>query len=859
MAPKKRLLAIVFALFAAAFALMPAYAFADDVTVITAKMVGDSSTYTIGTSGNYKFDDGLSKVKELIVNNSAKVDLDLNGCTIAADSAGCVTVKSSAKLTLHNGTLTQQNPSHTAVRVDSNATVNLSDLTVSCVDHACIDVQDGTANISGGTYTTANSDSSSEAVVQTNYGKAYILGGTFTSTNGAGVTRSEKSDHVILYGGSFSAAPESSCKLAGDGTSVYAVLYNSATGTYDVASKDSVLESAQYSVSADGYVTVYFADEASAKEYATAHDAEVVLVKVTVTFDTDGGSEAPASQTIAYGEKATKPETDPTKENYAFQYWALNGSEYDFSGAVKSNITLKAVWKYQGPVCKIGDTTYTSLQDAINAVQDGQTIVLTDDVSECVTAKEHTFTIDLGGKTLTNGDNSDTLSVAGTANVTLKNGAMSASWTNDVVYLYSSDAAVTVQDGVSVTTGDSSWAAPIYVSEGNLTINGGTFSAASSDTIYVEGGSVVINDGTFTCSYSDDEYSVVYVFDDNDESPKVTINGGTFSGKESAVYADADSEVVINGGTFTSEEYFALNAEYSTVTVNGGTFTAKDSSYANVVGNFADLTINGGTFGSSSTESGVALAVRLGSDYGSLNISDGDFYGDMAYDESDDYFTAVASGGTYSLDGTELIGKILEKGKALFCNAQGRVKVVDEADAKASACKVLRFTFDNNQYVYYFENASKAEELYNKFKDHLADVSIHSIYHVTFKTKGEAVATADCEEGEAVGTLPEAGSVEGYDFVGWCAGDTYDEANKVTAETVPTSDLTVNSFWLKKGSDEGDQPTDEPSDKGGKSDESGDKGSDKVMPQTGDVASMAAVAAAAGAALAGIGAFRRRK
>ena len=854
MATKKRLLAIVFALFAATFALMPACAFADDVTVITADMV-KGGTYTIGASGNYKFDDGLTGVKELVVNCGGAVDLDLNGCTVTADSAGCVTVRKSTQLTLHNGYLTQTNSSHAGVRIEGGSTVNMSDLTVSCANHVCIDVEDGTANISGGTYTTTNTGSSSAKVVHTNYGYANISGGTFTSTNAAGVTHSERTSHIAISGGSFSAAPDSECKFADDDTNTYAILYNSATGNADVDSKDSVLESAQYYVSASGYMTVYFADEESANAYASKYGAEVIPAKVTVTFDTDGGSEAPASQTIAYGEKATKPETDPTKDNNVFQYWALNGSKYDFSGAVKSNITLKAVWKYQGPVCKIGDTTYTSLQDAINAVQDGQTIVLIDDVSECVTAKEHTFTIDLGGKTLTNGGNNDTLSVTGTANITLKNGAMSASWNNCAVYLYSSNAAVTVQDGVSMTISDGSWAAAINVDEGNLTINGGTFSVASGDTIRVYGGSVIINDGAFTCSNSNDEYSAVYVCGD-DDSPKVTINGGTFSSKESAVYADEDSEVVINGGTFTSEEYFALDARYSTVTINGGTFTTEDEATPCVAASFADMTINGGTFGSSSTEGGIALAVRLGSDYGSLNISDGDFYGDVVYDESDDDFTAVASGGTYSLDGTEFIGKILEEGKVFFCNAQSRVKIVDEADAKASACKVLRFTYDNNQYVYYFEDASKAEEFYDEIKGAPTDVTIHSIYHVTFKTKGETVATADCEEGESVGELPEAGTIEGYDFVGWYVDGKYADENKVTADYVPTSDLTVKSMWLAKGSDEGVEPTDDPSDEGGKSD---DKGSDKAMPQTGDVACMAAGVAAAGAALAGAGALRRRK
>ncbi len=62
----------------------------------------------------------------------------------------------------------------------------------------------------------------------------------------------------------------------------------------------------------------------------------------TISFNSDGGSSV-ASQTINEGEKATKP-TNPTKTGYTFKEWQLNGSTYDFNTAVRSNITLKAVW-----------------------------------------------------------------------------------------------------------------------------------------------------------------------------------------------------------------------------------------------------------------------------------------------------------------------------------------------------------------------------------------------------------------------------------------------------------------------------------------------------------------------------------
>ena len=67
-----------------------------------------------------------------------------------------------------------------------------------------------------------------------------------------------------------------------------------------------------------------------------------------VTFDTNEGSAAPATQNIQEGRKVTAPDSDPTKDGWIFQGWftdAVGGSRWDFDkDVVSSNITLYAHW-----------------------------------------------------------------------------------------------------------------------------------------------------------------------------------------------------------------------------------------------------------------------------------------------------------------------------------------------------------------------------------------------------------------------------------------------------------------------------------------------------------------------------------
>ena len=102
----------------------------------------------------------------------------------------------------------------------------------------------------------------------------------------------------------------------------------------------------------------------TAFDFDTAITKDIILyakwtataITHTVTFNTNGGSTAPAEQTIVHGKKATRP-TDPTKEEtateaFVFDNWytstdggaTLSDTAFDFDTAIKGDITLYAKW-----------------------------------------------------------------------------------------------------------------------------------------------------------------------------------------------------------------------------------------------------------------------------------------------------------------------------------------------------------------------------------------------------------------------------------------------------------------------------------------------------------------------------------
>ena len=82
-------------------------------------------------------------------------------------------------------------------------------------------------------------------------------------------------------------------------------------------------------------------------------------VKYTVTFNTDGGSTINPVE-VEEGQAVAKPE-DPTKDDYNFVEWQLNGVAYDFTAAITADITLDAVWEPVTPPTPVYETVREGL------------------------------------------------------------------------------------------------------------------------------------------------------------------------------------------------------------------------------------------------------------------------------------------------------------------------------------------------------------------------------------------------------------------------------------------------------------------------------------------------------------------
>lgn len=109
----------------------------------------------------------------------------------------------------------------------------------------------------------------------------------------------------------------------------------------------------------------------SATGYVSKTSDHVIIVEVkkyTVAFDTNGGSEAPATQEVEKNNKAVNPGITPTKGlttpglfkgvygddgvllplEYTFDGWYLGDNEFDFDTPINENIILVAKWKITG-------------------------------------------------------------------------------------------------------------------------------------------------------------------------------------------------------------------------------------------------------------------------------------------------------------------------------------------------------------------------------------------------------------------------------------------------------------------------------------------------------------------------------
>ena len=169
----------------------------------------------------------------------------------------------------------------------------------------------------------------------------------------------------------------------------------------------------------------------------------VTPTTLTVTFNTNGGS-AVASQTVADGSKAVKPDTDPTKEGCTFDGWyqdATFTAAFDFNTAITADTTIYAKWTESTAP---GTIYYTVVSGANGTWTEGDIVVTvkrSEDDEHCI---DYFTGVKIDDKDLVNG--TDYTAVAGSTVVTIKGSTLeSLSKGGHTI-------TVTFKDGTAVTS-----------------------------------------------------------------------------------------------------------------------------------------------------------------------------------------------------------------------------------------------------------------------------------------------------------------------------------------------------------------------------------------------------------------------
>ncbi len=414
---------------------------------------------------------------------------------------------------------------------------------------------------------TATEKATTPVLLIEKYGDIVTTGGSFTVTGGSTIVKDDglhpgdPNYGITIAGGEWSEFPEGAKLPYSGGYALVArksvdgkIPAYSALTTY-YAEHAGVC----YVESGTELGNVYFESKDDAIAWAEERglDPDKKIVDVfKVTFDTDGAVDAEGepvdswTEDVIYGNYATDPKITLYKQGYFFKGWvnpdkAEYFPSYDFANTpVYSNLTLKPVWNRAAAV--VDGTYYETLQQAIDAAADGQTVTLYKDVDESVTVSGKKLTLDLAGCTLSNSKGT-TLSIKDGADVSLKGGAI----TNDANQgdAVSVEASVANFTDVDVTCGENGYRA-LYISADSsgtkpstVTICGGAYVARGVYAVHVIGHSTLTVKGGSFDSASDKGLPTV----DLSDASTMVVEAGVF---EQGIARNPDSTLTVKGGSF---------------------------------------------------------------------------------------------------------------------------------------------------------------------------------------------------------------------------------------------------------------------------------------------------------------------
>lgn len=347
-----------------------------------------------------------------------------------------------------------------------------------------------------------------------------------------------------------------------------------------------------------------------------------------------------------------------------------------------------------GSVAQVGFKAFNTLQSALDAAQDGETVTLLADAAEDL-AISKSITLDLGGKTLTNTNSGKATISVQSGTVTVKNGnVVGGTGYYNIEVTKSSNANLTLTD-VTATAGNNG--SSMIDNWGTMTITSGTYTGGLNVVKSEEGSKLTIAGGTFTLDYapSSGYTAAILVYGDT------TITGGEFI--QTATPKWGYPQVVMTG---VVEGYTAITR------VTGGHFVNKKSGN-NIFHGYTPATsdnfeVSGGTFNKSVPSSyfadgftcaknsdgtyGVATAIaQIGSDrYTSLQaainaVSKKPKTIQLLNDTTENVTIAASKQITLDLNGHSLNGGT-GNAKATILN-KGNVTITDTSAGKTGTIK----------------------------------------------------------------------------------------------------------------------------------------------------------------------------
>ena len=374
-------------------------------------------------------------------------------------------------------------------------------------------------------------------------------------------------------------------------------------------------------------------------------------------------------------------------------------------------------------VANIGTQGYETLQAAIEAVQEGETISLTKDLEQedGVLITDKNITIDLKNKSFTVSEGASTnnrnFKINGNSVVTIKNGTLIA----EGELTSGAYGTIRTEDTATVTLNDvklysyRGYGLNVKALDGTkVTINDSEIYSQYSGGVEAAGGEIVLNNVTIDQNgvYSGAAWCSVAIGVNG--GGKVVVNSGTYSAKTIAEDANAaqgtwvayvmssGGTLEINGGTFTggdSETANAANAcgiicadKAAVVNIYGGTFNAQSAilDMRNNVGSLPNpiATLYDGDFSHNPTVSGLYSSNLINVAEGKVAVqqANGRWILVDGVATAEALAEAVAVGGNVVLGADITVSEpvVIPEGKTVILNMNGKtLSAADEANKYA--------------------------------------------------------------------------------------------------------------------------------------------------------------------------------